>query len=265
MLDNGTTRADVLGDDVATKRNHSGMLDFLVLEDGYIGGTTANVNEHNTRVLFFLIKNSLCRGNRLKDHVIHVQTSVLDAMDDVLGRRGLSDDDMEVGFNLIPQHSHRVGGQLAIDIGVLTNDIDDFLARRHVDLKGVVAQTLQFSLRDFGLVVVAHQNATVLQTLDVLTGDAHADTVDFDARLVRGLLDRRLDGLDGVEDIGDHATTHTCGYGLAVPQDFNFSFVGLPAHDTSHFGGADVQSDDDFSFAHNIIVLYRLFDFYNSD
>ena len=113
---------------------------------------------------------------------------------------------MEVGFDFIAQHANGVGGQFTIDVGVLTDDVDDFLARGHIDFKGVVAQVFQFGLGDFGVVVVAHHYASVLQALDVLAGDAHADAVDFDARLVGGLLDGGLDGLDGVENVGDDAS-----------------------------------------------------------
>ena len=184
MPDDGTACADVLGDDVAAKGNHGGVLDLLVFEDGDIGSAAADVDENHAGVLFLFVEDGLCRGDRLKDHVIHLQTSTLDAFHDVFGRRGLTDNDMEVGFDFVAQHTHGIGGQLSVDVGVLPDDVYDFLTRSHVDFKCVVAQAFQFGLGDFGLVVVAHQHAAVLQTLDVLTSDADADAVDFHARLV---------------------------------------------------------------------------------
>ena len=164
----------------------------------------------------------------------------MDALDDVFGRRSLADDDVEVGFDFVAQHADGVGGQLAIDVSVLTNDVDDFFARGHVDFKGVVAQTFKLCLRNLRVVAVTHEYAPVLQALDVLPSDSHADSIDFNPRLVGGLLDGSLDGFDSVEDIGHDASFHTCGYGFAVSQDFDFSVLGFAAHDAGHFGCADV-------------------------
>ena len=47
---------------------------------------------------------------------------------------------MEVGLNLAAQHAHGVASQLAVDVGVLADDVDDFLTGHHVDFVGVVAQ-----------------------------------------------------------------------------------------------------------------------------
>ena len=84
---------------------------------------------------------------------------------------------------------------------------------------------------------VAHTDCILV---DVLPSDSHADSIDFNPRLVGGLLDGSLDGFDSVEDVGHDASFHTCGYGFAVSQDFDFSVLGFAAHNAGHFSCADV-------------------------
>ena len=89
-------------------------------------------------------------------------------------------DDVEVGFQSHARHANGILDALfVVHREFLGNDMQDFLPRLHHQLVHVFYQRLDVRLVDLCLQILPSDEASVLQTFDVLPRDAHIDQSDL--------------------------------------------------------------------------------------
>jgi hypothetical protein len=64
---------DILGDDIATKRNHRRVSDDVLMEDGDIGRSTTDINQANTGFFFLIAQHREAGSQRFQDQVFDFQ------------------------------------------------------------------------------------------------------------------------------------------------------------------------------------------------
>ena len=256
FLDDGAALTDIFGDHVAAKRDDSGVIDDVIVEDGDICSAAAYVDECHASLFLVIAEDRLGRGDRFENHVFHLQASLFDAGDDVACRSDLTDDDMEIGLELAAEHSLRMTDtHLVVNDVFLRDDIDDLLSRRHVQLERILTQFLDFLVGDLHIRVVTHQHATVLFALDVVTGNTHVHRLDIDIRLFGGLLHSTFDGIYGLLNVENHASFHTRRLGLAVTADDNLTILNFFANETGDFCSANIKAYDVHRITHYLLFL----------
>ena len=118
--------------------------------------------------------------------------------------------------------------------------MDDLVAGRQHEFEHVVYEAINVAAGDFGVVALAGQDAPVLQTFDVLTGDANVHRVQFHAGVALADFDGFADGADRFFDVRDHAAQHTDTFDLADSDDFEFAMCIFAAGEAADFRRANV-------------------------
>ena len=178
--------------------------------------------------------------------MVHLQPGALDAPVDVLGGGSLARDDVEVGFEPNPCMTYWLfDSGFAVYREFLRQDVQDLLTRQHFELAHVVDELLYVTAGDFIIGLRADQLTPMLEALDVLPRDAHIDHFDPDIGRFLRRFNSRLDGLNGVLDVGYNATGDPDGFTFAIADDLQLAMGIFLAYDASDFGGADVESDND--------------------
>ena len=239
---------DVFREDVTTEGDHSRVADDVVLENGNVGCSTADVDERNARPLLVGVQDTGGTGDGLERDAGHLQTGPLHAALDVVAGRDLAGDDVEVGFQTAAGHADRVGDALLhVHRVFLGNDVEDLVAGGQDELVHVADQPVDIALADLFLSVVPHQHAAVLEALDVLAGNAYLDDVDLDAGGGFGLLPGFVDGPDGFFDVAHDAAHDAFGGDFGGAENFQTAVAVASRHQGADFRGADIERRDDGS------------------
>ena len=149
---------------------------------------------------------------------------------------------MEIGFQTHTTHPDWVGDALLIIHGVfLWDDVQNFVAGRQHQFVHVVNETLNVFVRNFRVVVVTGKDATVLQTLDVLTRNADVDARKFRLGVAFSRLDGFRNGIDRFFDVGYDATHDANAFNFSDAEDFEFAVFIFATSNGAHFSCANVQ------------------------
>ena len=250
--------ADVVADDVAAEGNHRRVADDAVLEDRDVGGAAADVDQRHARFFFFVRQHRGGGSEGLEDQLIHFEVGLLDALVNVLRRRRLASDDVEVGLQTHTGHADGVFDALLVVHGeLLWNDVQNLLTWLHHELAHVLDERLDVLLADFRFKVLAGDHAAVLEGLDVLPGDADVHELDLGTHLHLGFLNRLLDRRHRAVDVGHHAAGHPHRLAASEAEQFNFPEFVLAPDEAGDFGGPDVEADDDFTRGLCVCVVHH--------
>ncbi len=235
------TVLDILGDNVATKRNHSRVANDVILEYCDVGRTTTNV--YQTDTCFFLFRCQHCRtgSQRLQNQLRYFQTSPYYTFVDIVGGSSLSRYDVEVAFQAYTRHSHWVQNSVLSIYGVfLRKYVDDFGSRLSSDFEHILMQTIDIVLRDFKIGVIEGNDSFMLHRSHVLTSNADMNHFDLNSRMLFRFRHCFADRLDSFVNIHDHSTAHTVGMGFTNTQNVDFAVLIALSNDRANLCRADV-------------------------
>src|SRR5688572_14049108 len=113
---------------VARDRDHRGVADGAVGEDGEVGGAAADVHQADAEVLLVLGQHRARRCQRLQDQVVHLQPAAAHALDDVLRSRHRAGDHVHLHLQAHARHADRLPDiLLAVDDEFLAQHVQDLL------------------------------------------------------------------------------------------------------------------------------------------
>src|SRR5262245_7258564 len=235
---------DVVGDLVARDRDHGGMPDRAVREDGDIGGAAADVEQAHAEVFLVLRQHRARGGEGLQDEVVHLQATAAHALHDVLRRRHRARDDMHLDLEAHARHADRLAHVLlAVDDELLAQHVQDLLVGGNVDRPRRVDRALDVERAHFAVLDGDHPGG--IEAADVAAGDADEGRADLAVGHELGLLQRALDRCHRRLDVDDHALLQPLGLVAAHAQDFERAVGAQLCHETRHLRGPDVQRHDE--------------------
>ena len=98
---------DVVGEVLATDGDHARVPEAAPLEDREIGGAAADVDERHAEFALVGREHGLGRRDLLEHRVGHRHAGAVHARHDVLRRRGVPGDEVDVHFEPRPGHARR--------------------------------------------------------------------------------------------------------------------------------------------------------------
>ena len=156
------------------------MPDDTAVEDGNVGGASANVYQDHASLFFLIAQDRFCGCHRLDDQFDHLQPGFPDALVNIFRCCSLPDDDVEIRFERTSDHPSRKGdAMLAVNAEFLRDDVENLLAGIHVEVVHAVAELIDILLADLRFAVFADHPATVLHAFNVLPGNADIHIFDI--------------------------------------------------------------------------------------
>ncbi len=114
---------------VAAERNHRRVANNAFVEDRNISGTATDVHQSHARLLFLVGQRSIGTGDGFQSKISHFQARLFDAAENVIDRRNLPGDNVEIRFQTNAAHPDRVSNALlAIHRKFLREYVDNFVA-----------------------------------------------------------------------------------------------------------------------------------------
>src|SRR5207245_7808680 len=210
-------------------RNHGRVADRTFAEHGDVARAAAYVDEAHAEFLFVFGQHGKRRRQRLQNQIVHFQSAAAHALDDVLGSRDGSGDD--VHFDLEPHaaHAERLAHPvLSVDDEFLGEDVQHLLVGRN----GHGARGLDRALDvDRGhLLVLDRYHPRGVEALDVAPGDAGENALDLAVGHQFRFLEGALDGVHGRLDVYDRSLVQTLGFVTATPDDVHASVGATLRH-----------------------------------
>ena len=197
---------DVVGDLVAGDRDHRRVADRAVGEHRDVGRAAADVDQADAQLLLVVVQHRDRRGERLQDHVLHLEAAAAHALDDVLDRRHRAGDDVHLHLEPHAAHAERLAHVLLpVDDEFLRQDVQDLLVVRDRDRLRRLDDAVDVGLRDF--LLLDRDHAARVEAADVAAGDAGVDLGDPAVGHQLGLLQHALDRRHRRLDVDDDAAS----------------------------------------------------------
>ena len=209
-------------------------------EEGDVGRAAPDVDQTDPEVLLVLHQNRLARRELLEHDFVHVETTPVHALDDVLRGARRAGDDMDLGFEPHARHPNRLADAvLIVHDEFLRENVQDLLVRRNRDGARGVDHPLDVVGAD--LAVPDGHDAVRIEAADVAPRHPDVHGPDRLAGHDLGLLDGVPDGLHGVLDVDHHTPLDAAGLVRPDPQELDFTRFRDLAHQRDDLGGTDVE------------------------
>src|SRR5690606_18921534 len=171
-----------------------------------------------------------------------LQAAAANALDDVFGGTLGTGHDVDLDLEPPAAHANRFFDFMAVNDELLRLDQQESLIVGDVDGLCGFHHTLHIDGRHF---LVPHDDhAGAVLATDVAAGDARPHAADLAVRHHLGLFEGLLDGLHGGVDVDDHAALEAVARRHAQARQAQVAAGHDFGHRHHHFGGADVQTDD---------------------
>jgi hypothetical protein len=137
--------------------------------------------------------------------------------------------------------------------------MDNLVAGRQHEFEHIVHQPVDVAAGNFRVIAFTGKDTAVLQTFDVLAGNADVYGTELHARLPFGDFHRFADGVHCFFDVADDATQDAYAFDFADTDNFEFSMTVPAASEAAYLCGTDVQGNDHImglweQFRHNVTV-----------
>ncbi len=154
ILGRGTQgHGNVIGHLVAGHRNHRGIADRALGEDGDIGGTTADIHQADAQLHLVIGQYSGGRGQLLENGAVQVDAAATDAFLDVLRRIGGTGHHMHPCLQTDTGHAQWLAHAfLLVDDVVLRQRMQDALVCRDRHCLRRIQHSLHILAADFAIV-----------------------------------------------------------------------------------------------------------------
>jgi len=129
---------------------------------------------------------------------------------------------VHVGLQTDAAHAYGISHAiLSIHDELLRDHMQDLPVGRHGHVGRVLEQTLHVGFRDFAIPGRDRDDPTGLETLDVISGNAHNDIVHGHPSHALGFFDRIAYGGHGLVDVDDNTPVQALRFGDADSQNLD--------------------------------------------
>ena len=164
--------------------------------------------------------------------------------------------DMEIGLETTSIHSNGFFDfSLTIDLKILGQNMDNFLSRKHDQLMNLVTQSINVVVVNHFVTVGTGNVIAVLQTANMLAGNAHNNITDGHPRTAFCILNSLLNRLNGLGNVIDHTAMDAQAFGLTNAQNFHFTKFIFATDHGHNLCGSNIQTYGYVLVSHNFIRL----------
>src|SRR5579884_2946252 len=234
---------------IAAHGQTTALLHRAVGVQDVIGGSSPHINHQRAEIFFMLSQDHLRRSQPAENHVLDIERQLLDAADRVLDSRAHAVNDMEIGLQFLPQHSHRVKhAVLPIHVIVLNDGMQKGVLRRDAYLAHV---SLHILLVDFVALLREQDAAAIIETLKVRTGYRHVNAADHHVAFLFGIDYRFMHAFGSGLEIHDLALAHAARGGLPNPENFQCAIGAAFTDHNADFGCPNFQTNNELTTRHD--------------
>src|SRR5262249_31871462 len=141
---------NVVGEVIATDRDHARVPDTAAFENGDVGGAATDVDQGDAEVFLVFREHRFGGGELAERRVLHADAGAIHAGDQGLRRRGAAVDDVDVDFEARAGHPDRCADAvLLVDDEVLREHVNDLAAGRQRHRLGGIDRATHVLARDF--------------------------------------------------------------------------------------------------------------------
>ncbi len=238
--------SQIVGNMVATNRQHAGVLDDATGINDVIRRAAADVNDQRAEFLLLVGQQRQRRRKAVENNFIHFQLQAFDKANGVLQAVRVAVNDVHIHLQPRTEHPHRIRHAiLSIHKKMLADGVNDVVFRRQIDRLRVLDHILHIVLGNFAVGGNHRMHAAIVESANVSAGDTQINIADFHIGHLLGLDDGVAHVLLGLRCVHDLALAHAARTRLAETDDIQRAIGVLFANDGADFGRADFQTDDD--------------------
>src|SRR2546430_297334 len=198
-----------------------------------------------------LRQDNLGRRQRAKDDVLDFERQLFHASNRVLNPRAHAVNDVEIGLQLLPEHSDRIQhAVLTIDMIMLDDRMEESVLRGNADLARVDLHVLNVLLIDLVVVLGQQHAAAIVETLNVRAGDADVNAPDHHVAFLLSIDNGLMHAFHGRLKIDNLAFAHAARWCLADAENLDRSIRPRLAHDDANLRRSNLQANDQIATRH---------------